>query len=407
MKDLRTNYFHSLNEAIYNATDLIMDDDYGGWDPVSMAHYNMEERDMTTLSNSMTALQRYLLTENEDILDRRAIPTLAFMLSRQNYHFKRTDSLGGASYSDVLPTPIGNPIEKYTAHVYGGLYEMTQGRMPFLLDHAINKTANTANFAGIADQAMMYKYTEDEQYMNNLLSLADQYLINNPGTGINREKRFVGNFVYGDYIPMVATLLAAYEATGEQKYLDGAEQNAQLLLTGLWTTGYHNNYAETDYTVTPEKTGPRPLRAEQSTFWWHGDQQWRLGNVDGEAKSAQELGTLPEEETAPGWLGGRVGMGTEHTITPGHGNVITMNNWAGMLSRLSVYSGDPFFYTMASNAMIGRFGNYAGYYQDRIIFHQMKEDYPYTGPDYTSIYWHHIPVFISMLEDFLINSVWV
>ncbi|MGI2297993.1 hypothetical protein [Paenibacillus sp. GXUN7292] len=407
VKDLRTNYFHSLNEAIYNATDLMMDDDYGGWDSDSMAHYNMEERDMTTLSNSMSALQRYLLTEDEEILDKRAIPTLAFMLSRQNYHFKKTDSKGGASYSDVLPTPIGGPIEKYPAHVYGGLYEMTQGRMPFLLDYALHHASAKANFSGIADQAMMYKYTADEQYMDKLLVLADQYLSNNPNTGSNREKRFISNFVYGDYIPMVATLMAAYEATGEEKYLAGAQQNAQLLLTGLWMTGYHSNYAETDYTVTQEKTGPRLLRAENSTFWWHGDQQWRLGNIDGEAKSPQELGVPLVTETAPGWLGGRVGMGTEHTVTPGHGNVVTMNNWAGMLSKLSVYADDPFFYTMARNAMIGRFGNYAGYYQDRIIFHQMKENYPYAGPDYTSIYWHHLPVFISMLEDFLINSAWV
>ena len=36
----------------------------------------------------------------------------------------------------------------------------------------------------------------------------------------------------------------------------------------------------------------------------------------------------------------------------------------------------------------------------------MAATYPYTGPDYTLIYWHHIPVFVTMLEDYLINSVW-
>ncbi|MGG1518078.1 S-layer homology domain-containing protein [Paenibacillus oryzisoli] len=407
VRDLRTNYFHSLNEAIYNATDLMMDDDYGGWDPVNMAHYNMEEQDMTTLSNGMSALQRYLLTEDESILERRAVPTLAFMLSRLKQHFKITDSKGGASYSSVLPTPIGGPVQFYPAHVYGGLYEMTQGRMPFLLDHALDVSSQQANLTGIADQASLYKYTDDPQYLDNLVELADRYLANNPNTGVNRETQFLGSFIFSDYTLMVTAFIAAYEATGEQRYLDAAEQSAQLLLTGLWNTGYHDQYAETDYTVTQEKTGPRLLNAEKYSFWWHGDKQWRLGNVDGEAKPAQELDLPLETETAPGWLGARVGMGTEHMVTPGHGNVITMNNWAGMLSKLSAYTGDPFFYTMARNAMIGRFGNYPGYYQDRIIFHQMKENYPYTGPDYTSIYWHHIPIFISMLEDFLINSTWV
>ncbi|WP_181592949.1 S-layer homology domain-containing protein [Paenibacillus sp. YN15] len=406
-RDIRTNYFHSLNEAIYNATDLMMDDDYGGWDTEDMAHYNMEEKDLVTVSNSMAALQRYLLTEDEAILDDRAIPTLAYILGRNRPHFRGTGDGGTSNYAGALPTPIGGPITNYSAHVYGGLYEMTQGRMPFLLDQAVQSPSQQASLAGVADQAIMFKYTEDEQYLNHLRTLADRYLQQHPNAGANREIRFVNGFVYGDYIPMVATLLAAYEATGEQRYLDGAEQNAQLLLTGVWTTGYHDDYAETDYTVTQEKSGTRPLYANRFNFWWHGEQQWRLGNVDGEAKPAQELGVPLETETAPGWLGGRVGMGTEHPSTPGHGNVITMNNWAGMLAKLSVYTGDEFFYNMARNATIGRYGNYPGYYQDRILFHQMKEDYPYTGPDFTSIYWHHIPVFISMLEDFLINSAWV
>lgn len=404
VRDIRTNYFHSLNEAIYNATDLMMDDDYGGWDPVNMAHYNMEEKDLTTHSNSMEALQRYLLTGDEEILDRRAIPTLAYMLGRQRQHF-RTTGEGQSKYAGNLPNPVGGPVSNYSSHVYGGLYEMTQGRMPYLLDHALEAPSTQANLTGVADQAIMYKFTGDEEHLANLRAQADQYLATNPNT--KRETRFTSSFIYGDYIPVVATLLNAYEATGEARYLEGARENAELLLTGVWMTGYHDDYAETDYTVTQEKSGTRPLFANRFDFWWHGDKQWRLGNVDGEAKSAQELGVPLETETAPGWLGSRAGMGTEHAVTPGHGNVITMNNWAGMLSKLSVYTGDPFFYTMARNAIIGRFGNYPGYYQDRIIFHQMKEAYPYEGPDLTSIYWHHIPVFISMLEDFLINSAWV
>lgn len=404
--DIRTNYFHSLNEAIYNATDLMMDDDYGGWDPVNMAHYNMEERHLTTTANAMTAVQRYLLTENEAILDERAAPTLAYMLSRLRYHFKITDSPGGGNYVSNPPSPMGGPVTNYSASVYGGLYEMTQGRMPYLLDTAIQTAKETANLAGVTDQAAMYKYTGDAAHIAELKALADHYLDNHPNSPGNRHSRFISGFIYGDYIPMVTTFLAAYEATGEQKYLDAAEESARLLATGVWTTGYHNGYAEADYTVDPVATAERPLVADRFTFWWHGDRQWRLGNPDGEAKPPQEAGPPLQEETAPGWLIAKAGLGTEHPRTPGHGNIIYMNNWAGMLVKLSEYTGDPYFETMARNAMIGRFGNYAGYYQDRAIFHQMRAVYPYVGPDYTSIYWHHIPVFISMLEDFLINSAW-
>ena len=49
--DLRTNVYHSLNDAIYNATDLIMDDTYGGWDDKDMGFYNMEAKMVSTQSN--------------------------------------------------------------------------------------------------------------------------------------------------------------------------------------------------------------------------------------------------------------------------------------------------------------------------------------------------------------------
>ncbi|TNJ61361.1 hypothetical protein FE784_34375 [Paenibacillus hemerocallicola] len=406
LRDLRTNAFHSINEALYNATDLMMDDDYGGWDSVNMAHYNMEEKEMTTMANAMSAVQRYLLTEDESILDERAIPTLAFMLSRQNYHFKITTNKGGSSYPAVLPSPLGGPVKNYSASVFGGLYEMTQGRMPFLMDTAIDQASQNANLGGVTDQAALYKYTGDEDYLAMVRDLADQYLTNHPNAGANRESQYVSGFVFGDYIPMVMTFLAAYEATGDPKYLDAARENASLLVTGLWTTGYHDGYATSNYTIDPVETAERMQVVEQFIRWWHGERQWRLGNVDGEAKPPQLSGPPLVEETVPGWLLAKAGMGTEHWRTPGHGNIITMNNWAGMLVKLSEYTGDPFFEKMSRNATVGRYGNYAGYYQDRMIVHQMRDDYPYVGPDYTQIYWHHIPSFISMLEDFLINSVW-
>ncbi len=403
--DLRTNYFHSINEAIYNATDLMMDDVYGGWDTANMAHYNMEQQGMTTLANSMAALQRYLLTEDEELLDKRAVPTLAYMLSRQHYHFKSTNSPGGANYANY-PAPIGGPVSNYTASVYGGLYEMTQGRMPVLLNQAVHNVSGAINLRGITDQAAMYKYTEDDAYLTQVVALADQYLRVVPNYGANREIPYINSFVYGEYYPMVTAFLAAYEATGDPKYLEAAEEGGRLLATEIWTTGYHNDYATTDYVLDPVETAERPIFAERFDFWWHGEQKWRLGNIDGEAKSPQEAGLSLQQETAPGWLPAKAGQGTEHWRTPGHGNIISMNNWAGMMVKLSVYTGDPYFETMARNAMVGRYGNYPGYYQDRYLFHTMKEDYPFTGPDYTTIYWHHIPVFISMLEDFLINSAW-
>ncbi len=403
--DYRTNYFHSLNEAIYNTTDLMMDDDYGGWDDNAMSFYNMEQRELTTTANALAIIQRYMLTEDEEYLEERAIPTLAYVLGRKSYHFKPVDAPGGSTgYISTVPAPIGSPVSQFGTSVYGGLYEMTQGRVPALLDYGVSHVSTDVGLKGINSMAAMYKYTGDELYLNKLKEIADEYLENHPGKVM--DKRFIGNFIYGDYINMVTALTNAYEVTKDQKYLDEAKASAELLMTGIWTTGYQNDNLTTTYTVDPDSTMERLLNCEQFNFWWHGDKVWRLGNVDGEAKKPQDLDLKIPEETVPTWLIAKAGLGTEHTRTPGHGNIITMNNWAGTIERLAEYTGEDYFSMQARNAMLGRFGNYAGYYQDRNIVHQMHENYPYTGPDYTSIYWHHIPVFLSMLEDYLINSVW-
>ena len=47
--DGRNNYYASLNDAIYNATDLMMDDWYGGWDDIHKAHWNEEAKGVSTL----------------------------------------------------------------------------------------------------------------------------------------------------------------------------------------------------------------------------------------------------------------------------------------------------------------------------------------------------------------------
>jgi hypothetical protein len=36
----------------------------------------------------------------------------------------------------------------------------------------------------------------------------------------------------------------------------------------------------------------------------------------------------------------------------------------------------------------------------------ISADYPYTGPDFTSIYYHHIPILLSQVQDCLITQAW-
>ncbi len=409
-KDVRENYYTSINEAIYNASDLMLDDLYGGWDNKDMAWYNMEVQNVTSQSNVMTAVQRYLLSEDEEMLEKRAIPTLAWLMSRGNAHFTRFEDTRTSSYISSAPTALVNEPTMYGSAVYEGLYEMSQGRMPYLLDTAVKKVNNNAGLEGVSSQIAMYNATGNEGYLDKLEELADKIIANTvtDGSDYMENKLLSNGFVFGDYSPTLHALLAAYEVTGKEKFLDGAEKAARLLVTATSNVGYQNDYATTDYHIDPVETmNAHRISCEVNRtawFWW-GNVQWRLGFDFGEWGVVEEMNVAIPEETVPGWLPAQAGFGTEHPKTAVNGNYIYMNSWAALLARLSEYTGDDYFMTQARNAMVGRFGNYAGYYQERYIAHQGKADYPYVGPDYTLIYWHHIPVFVSLLEDYLISSI--
>ena len=406
--DIRTNYYGSVNDSIYNIRDLIMDDDAGGWDDNWMGYYNMEAQNLVSQSNIMSVLQRYLLSEDKELLEERVVPTIAYAVSRGGAHYAPLLETNGAPGYATPGSSLSGFAGLYNAAVWGGVYEASQGRMPWLLDHALNG----ASVKSVTGASALYKYSGyDEKYRENIIKIADDYLASYPDSPENREKRLVNGFVYGDYTTMTATLLAAYELTGEQKYLDKAEESGRLLMGAVWTTGYQNGYDKNTIHIDSKEIVERGLNVDVAgyNFFWHGKEKWRLGNVDGEAKSAKELyneGIYVPSEDIPGWLATKTAMGTEHAVTPGHGNVITMNNWLGTLVRLSEYTGDEWFETQARNAVIGRFQNYPGYYIDRYIASPMHADYPYVGPDMTSIYWHHIPIFLSMVEDFLVNEAW-
>ena len=406
--DLRTNYYGSINDSIYNIVDLMKDDFYGGWSDDWMGWYNMEGQNLVSQSNSMILFQRYLLSEDPELLEERVVPTIAYVLSRGGAHFLPSKEFNTESYAKSM-APLSGFAGLYGASVWGGMYEMSQGRMPYLLNHAITN----AGKGSVAHAGAVYKYTGSEEDKKALITAADNYLANNAFTGAGREKYIVNGFVYGDYITITSTLVAAYELTGDQKYLDAAEEAGRLLMTVIWTTGYQNDYATNTVRVDPVAVVERPVNVDVAgyNFFWHGEQKWRPGNQDGFDYSAKELydmgtGIMVPEEEIPGWLAAPTAHGTEHPATPGHGNVITMNNWLGMMVRLSKYTGDEWFETQARNAIIGRYQNYPGYYIDRYVSSPMHADYPYKGPDMTSLYWHHIPIYLAMVEDFLINEAW-
>lgn len=286
LTDIRENYYSSLNEAIYNTAEMMMDDVYSGWNDNAMGFYNMEGSNLVSQSNPLALVQQYLLTEDETLLEERTIPTLAYILSRGSAHFAYDETVGGITndYAGGESPSKLNGTVKYGTNVYSALYKMTQGRVPVFMETALenvnagNTASGVLSSAALLDIAFSANHEKLEQIAKTaLIKQADAYL--ESAYPYQMDTTIVSSFVYQDYVDPVTAFLAAYEATGEKKYLNAAEECAQLLTTSVWTTGYQNDQATANISLNAEDTLARDTNSDTagSDFFYYGDVKWRPG----------------------------------------------------------------------------------------------------------------------------------
>lgn len=414
--DYRSNYYTSLNEAIYNTVDLMMEDDLSGWNDNAKAFYNMESSYMATNANPMALLQAYQLTENKELLEKRAIPTVANLLTRPNLHMNWTLN---KPLFDWGSHEIGSPIKYYNLNVMGGVYEQMGGTLPWLLNYSlekaekgtVNETASAV--APFMNDLHLYKYTGDKNYLDKAIAAADEYLekvVYAPKTVMPKDTVFI----YSGYYPSLSSLLDIYDVTKEQRFLDAAEYTGRWISAMVQIAGVDSTKRNQIIHVNePEDVAVRWQGGKgdhlSSTFWWHGDVIWRQGTTPGNPADTDKAYALMREhvEDVPLWVASNAGLGIEQVVTFNGSSYITMQCWAGDMVRLSHLTGEEYFETVARNAIVGRFGGYSGYYLQRFWTYYMQPEYGFNGPDFTNIYWHHIPQFYAMLCDFLINQITV
>ena len=411
VNDYRKNYVNNLNDTIFNTRALMLDDKYGGWDPYDKAHYNMEGSNQTSVANSLQALQSYLLSEDAEMLERRAIPTIANALTRGSIHFNRIGKGHGFWANQTEPDPIGSPVSGFNANVVGGMYEMTRGGVPYLLNYGLEKgqtevTNAYGSIASFSNDLTMYRYTGDKKYLDTAIKKADQFL-ESKVYAESTEMIEWSNFIYISYYPNLASLIDIYEVTGDKKYLDAAVDVAKWMTTGLWVPGVdgekkHGPLLANDFTEVStrfhysDETNPG--------FWWAGPKQMRIGRENLQDTTHNNDIITSRTREVEGWIPSRVGLGVEQASTFANSGNIVMQSFVGDFMKLAAYTGEDFFATAARNAIIGRFRSYDGYYRYAFITYPQESNYPVDGPDYTGIYWHHIPPFLAMLEDFIINQ---
>jgi hypothetical protein len=396
-RDYREPGATSLTDAIYNMTDLFMDDEAGGWWKRSKAPYQIEARNMATLSTPLLPVSLYRLTGNREVYDRRALPALEFMLSRGSAHFSpvpaETDDTGYGRGS------MKGPVGLFGTGSFAPLHEIMNRRTPALREIAQPEAGDVRVSKGYThsqpfeDWLALHLLTGDQAALAEAIKQADAYIAKEITAA---PDQFLGPnpFWLIEYTPAWEGLLQLYEVTGEKRFLDASAAGARLLMTGIWTQPMppdgqalinRDGFCKGDILDLKHYRGP---------------QKYRLGfPVQADATP---------EKSVPAKQVSNVGIGFEQPVTYAYrdngGRMILQAPWSPAFLRLARHTGNDEFTVYARNAVLGRWANYPGYYLTTFTDLIQNPNYPYRGPDMTFIYYHHIPVQLSWAIDYLFSE---
>ncbi|MBR4030051.1 MAG: hypothetical protein IKJ06_01480, partial [Clostridia bacterium] len=422
--DYRDNYFASMTDTVFNILDLMKDDSLSGWSNDMLAHYYTEDTNNVEVSDALVYLQNYLLTDDKDLLMRRTLPSMAYMLTRNKSGFTDEYSYGGATegpinkelaYSDAFPNST-----------FEGAYLLSRGRMPIFRNIAKKKQIflnidTRAQGLPNPSQALWYDIANGDENLTNAVSYTDNY-INNRTFASSNLNTDLASFVNIDYYPHFQSQLEMYEATGERKYLDGAIESARRALPVMRATDMPTS-KEQMYTPDVDLI----LKENQWTTkrtWFYDATGYRRGatleNINSgtgaqgavfqekEVTGYTDDAILVDDTPFPFWVASRVGLSLEQATSCSTQNQsIFMSTWAGELLRLGYLSNDQLMMDMARSSLVGRSSNYPGYYVANYYTTYGQEDYPKKGFDSTQLYFTHIPPYLAALQDYLFSNAWV
>ena len=402
VKDYRKQKQASLTDAVFNMIDLIKDDNAGGWAPELKGFYDIEG-DPTTAPTVVNAtplanIALSILQNDEDFYLKRSLPTIEFTLSRSGYRWA----------TDIVPTAFNatrktlemNPFtSQFTTSYYVGLDQLLGKLNPWIKAIALPEDSlrmakgYSTDFHAWNQSLWAYQLTGQSKWLQQAKKEADlfiQYKIYHNTDKVLSHIPFYNATFYAPWWDLVDL----YEVTKEQKYLKAAEYGAYFTIAGVRS---YPAVKDSLQTIHPGNKYDGVTR-----IWWKGNAPYRLGFP---RKKDDVL-----EKQVPQWLVSPVGLGLEQpstyftrvkgqTVHP-----VMMSSWAPHLLRLFQYAHKPIYEIYARNAVIGRFANYPGYYSTGFTDVPMSADFPYNGPDVSSIYYHHIPPHLAFSLDYLITE---
>lgn len=375
-RDVRENGLCSLNTTIDNLMDYLLRDEFVYWYPryKTWGYQNDGGPGAGRQQSAADAVALALVCDHAEFFDRRARPTVEYMLSRNtvSINFTEPKFLGGFvnSPSDLSAT-----------------YRLTGGRTTVLKDrllaqpaagpesrkpgHARRSTIFTDKNT-LTQSLAYYRLTGDPAYLHTARTAADRYIAQR----IDRPAESFGDLsssFWPEVAPSYDVLYELYEETGEKRYLAAAAAAMKQF------TGYI-------YLVPAIPAGNFTANPG--------------GRYNGQP--------VPEE-IVPAWRVAANGLAAECAGTAHSHRGVFMVSYAGYLARLSRDTQEPFFRDIARHAIVGRYANYPSYaYRNGYSTVYEKPNHPLRSFEemkkFTSAHYNHPLPMTAFLIDYLVSD---
>ena len=408
----REAYDTSLSDAVCNMAELLSDTENSGWSAENKARWNIEVKYLVALACPLAEVESALLSADEEHYRNIALPTIEYSLSRKGRHYApRSDEEFKDNGYGKKAYELEVPSRSYSADYYYSLDRLLGGKNPWLKKFAKipSPSEHEKNFYAIPSWSVRlgcYLADPNSTSLEQIKKDCDIWIKNvfhKPLTPEIDLEYFVnvGYYPYWWYLPEM------YEITGDRKYLDYAEQGAFFSMASMWNfptppsgkiTLYKNNLLRSTGEYTHEDNTDKLKR---------GREQSEGANLFISNRGLPRCGgfIFMPQKSVDAMKVSRIGLGIEQHTTCSIANWnILMPSWANEMLRTSKLCGRDILEKFSRHAIIGRFGNFPGYYLTDLTDIQHDPLYPYKGPDATSFYWHHAPAHFAQSADYLFTQ---
>jgi hypothetical protein len=397
-KNERKNAAVTLNQTLDNIIEIAMNDKSGGWiDSLKGFDYVQDAVGTVKVVSALHQLGVAMVTGNDDIYSKRALPTIAYVMSREKYLYSTDERQKTQNPSHFLKGPCVEIGE------LSGLYQLTNGQT-FAFQAEINRlfgitrklNLNTETGGGTwQDYLYRYRVSKNKADLDKAIKGANEYIkfwqpypsvfTNDPGL-VDKSSAFLT-----DFSPKLYDLLEIYEETKDKKYLDMALSAARQMV--LWT---RSNPMAPDSTIIVNKGGQvKGVIGKRYKI-----------NSSESLPGYDNTTEIPEQEIAA-WQTSLVGLPPEQPYTYRLGPIMLTHHPAWFL-KLAHLANDTLLKTAAYNAILGRYAGFPGYYYTSLHTNVYQSaDYAahdYWDIKYNAIFHNHIFPHITLLIDFLVND---